>query len=472
MTQNRRRAATLKHACFIGILAPLLILQTSRGQSARLAPPDEEIRKILADRIDKYSAGVGAVIGVIDAQGRRVIAYGKRDASRPELVDGNTVFAIASVSKVFTSLILADMVERGEVALADPAEKYLGFPLPEFKGRKITLLDLATHTSGLPTAGPVNFAGGLSQETREFLSSYKLAREIGTRFEYSNLGVALLGEALAKRAQLSYGQLLQTRVVTPLGLRNTSAGSGDSRTVNWATAHDAALEPLPPESLAEYGGAGSIQSSVNDLLDLLAAQLGYSPSPLAPAMSRMLAVERSRVPSLVRFLARDMNIHLAWLESREAGARVMWHNGALPGYRSFLGFDPDAHVGVVILWNTDSVGVEDIGFHILNTKVAVLGAKDLYKHKVILLDTAILERYTGRYRFPEQEASVKHVRDHLTLRGDSDGGSPVAFFPETERDFYSRDGMYEMHFRIDRQGHVVGFTFRNPNFSKEVRRTD
>jgi CubicO group peptidase (beta-lactamase class C family) len=376
------------------------------------------------------------------------------------------------VSKVFTSLILADMVERGEVALDDPVEKYLGIDMPQRGGHRITLVDLATHTSGLPTEGPIGPDGTPTQETVQFLAAYKLTHDIGTHFEYSNFGVILLGDALARRAGLTYDQLLQVRVAGRLGLLNTSGYPAGPDPADRATGHNTEFEPLPADNFARYGGAGSIRSTAGDLLTLLAAQLGYSPSPLAPAMSRMLEVKHSLVPFLLRILVPDMNDHLGWLESREGGSKILWANGALPGYRSFLGFNPESRVGVAVLWNADSVGVEDIGFHILNPKAPLLGPQSLHKHREISLGTEVLDRYAGHYRFPEQTATVKRVRDHLTMHGDSDGGNPVAYFPETERDFYSRDGYYEMHFHADRTGRVTGFTFRNSRFSKEVRRID
>ena len=103
-------------------------------------------------RIDKQQQSMGIVVGVIDSTGRRTISYGKFDTGDNRAVDGNTIFEIGSVTKVFTSLLLADMVQRGEVALTDSVAKYLpaGVKMPERNGRQITLEDLATHTSGLP----------------------------------------------------------------------------------------------------------------------------------------------------------------------------------------------------------------------------------------------------------------------------------------------------------------------------------
>ena len=123
---------------------------TQAPQPAQLAR-EPEIRGILEDRIDKYHQSVGIVVGLIDPQGRRVIAHGRLDQADGRPLDGDTVFEIASITKLFTSLALAEMVQRGDVMLTDPVAKYLaGIKVPERGGHQITLEDLATHTSGLP----------------------------------------------------------------------------------------------------------------------------------------------------------------------------------------------------------------------------------------------------------------------------------------------------------------------------------
>src|ERR1700734_446860 len=121
------------------------------------SPSEAGIRNILVQRIDEFHQSVGIVVGVIDPTGRKVVSYGKLDADDPRVLDGDTVFEIGSVTKVFTSLLLSDMLQHGEVVLTDPVAKYLpaGTTVPLRNGKQITLLDLATHTSGLP-ALPTN----------------------------------------------------------------------------------------------------------------------------------------------------------------------------------------------------------------------------------------------------------------------------------------------------------------------------
>jgi serine-type D-Ala-D-Ala carboxypeptidase/endopeptidase len=134
-------------AFMVGVLP--LVAQSSTSSTL---PTDAQIRDLLVERIDKQHQSVGIVVGVIDSTGRRTVSYGKFDADDKRAVDADTIFEIGSVTKVFTSLLLADMVQRSEVALTDPVAKYLpsGVKMPERNGRQITLEDLATHTSGLP----------------------------------------------------------------------------------------------------------------------------------------------------------------------------------------------------------------------------------------------------------------------------------------------------------------------------------
>src|SRR5215467_7311064 len=194
-------------------------------------PGNDEIREILVKRIDQQKQAVGIVVGVIEPTGRRVVAYGNLANGDPRPLDGDTIFEIGSISKVFTSLLLADMVRRKEVSLDDPAARYLPehVRMPERNGKSITLLDLSTHTSGLPcVAGnpkpkdPANlYAGYTVNDLYEFLSSYTLQRDPGSEFEYSNLGAGLLGHLLAYCAGTDYESLIRMRITAPLGMPDT-----------------------------------------------------------------------------------------------------------------------------------------------------------------------------------------------------------------------------------------------------------
>src|SRR5271156_2182391 len=242
------------------------------------------------------------VAGVIGPSGRKVVSYGALEKGDPRVLSGDTVFEIGSATKVFTSVLLSDMVRRGEVALTDPVSKYLpaGVGVPQRNGRQIALQDLATHTSGLPRL-PANWkpkdeANPYSDysvaQLYEFLSSYELSRDIGSQYEYSNLGAGLLGHVLALRAGLDYEALVRARITEPLGMKDTGIALSPEMKGRMAVGHDWKLTPVPNWDLPTLAGAGALRSNATDILTFLAANLGYTKTPLAPAMAAMLNVRR------------------------------------------------------------------------------------------------------------------------------------------------------------------------------------
>ena len=198
------------------------------------SPSDIDIRKVIADRVDVFAGkedGIGIVVGIIGPQGRRIISYGHLNQGDPRPLDGNTDFEIASVTKVFTALLLAEMVQTREVALADPVAKYLParVKIPERNGHAITLLDLATHTSALPfmpdempAFGDSTAAKPSNADIYRYLAGYHLPRDPGADWDYSNTGYWLLGEALAHRGGMDFESLLRARVLAPLNLKDTA----------------------------------------------------------------------------------------------------------------------------------------------------------------------------------------------------------------------------------------------------------
>jgi len=419
-------------------------------------PTDAEIRQILVDRIDVQHQSVGIVVGVIGPEGRRVVAYGQLAKGDPRPLGSDTVFEIGSTTKVFTSLLLADMVQRGEVALDDPVAKYLpaSVKMPERNGRQITLVDLATHTSGLPRM-PTNFtpkdmnnpyADYSVEQMYQFLSGYQLTRDVGSQYEYSNLGGGLLGHVLALRAGMSYEALVRSRICDPLGMNDTRITLTPEMKARMAAGHNQALESVENWDLPTLAGAGALRSTANDMLTFLAANLGYVKSPLAPAMAAMLKVRRpTGMPGL--------EIALGWHVRTIEGKEIVWHNGGTGGFRSFMGFDPSARTGVVALSNTfTTIGVDDIALHLLDAKAPL--APPAKQHTQVKVDPKIYDGYLGTYELaPSFIITITRDGDHLFEQ--ATGQPKFEIFPESERDFFLKVVDAQITFVTDSSGRAT-----------------
>jgi D-alanyl-D-alanine-carboxypeptidase/D-alanyl-D-alanine-endopeptidase len=400
-------------------------------------PSDAEIRQMLVDRIDVQHQSVGIVVGVIGPDGRRVISYGHLDKGDPRSVDADTIFEIGSETKVFTALLLADMVQRGEVALDDPVSKYLpaNVKMPQRNGRSITLVDLATHTSGLPrlpsNLSPMDpgnpYADYSVEQLYQFLSAYQLTRDVGSQYEYSNLGGGLLGHVLALRAGMSYEALVKSRICVPVGMNSTGIALTPEMKARLAAGHDPSMDPAKNWDLPTLAGAGALRSDATDMLTFIAANLGYTKTPLAPAMEAMLKVRRPTGQP-------DLEMALGWHINKTDGKEVVWHNGGTGGYRSFMGFDPKTRVGVVLLSNAGTpAGVDDIGRHLLDASATLIAPPR--EHQQITVDPKLFDGYVGKYQLaPTFVITVTREGDHLFVQATNQPKFEV--FPEGDRDYF------------------------------------
>lgn len=422
-------------------------------------PSDETVRRLLIERIDTRQQGVGIVVGLIDAQGRRVVAHGVFDKDNARPVDDRTVFEIGSITKVFTSLLLADMIKRGEVALADPVAKYLpdGVSVPQHDGRAITLADLATHTSALPrlpeNMAPASldnpYADYTVAQLYQFLATYKLPRPIGAQFEYSNLGYGLLGHALARRQGTDYKSLVRERILTPLGMSDTAITLPADLAARLAPGHDAALNKVSNWDLPALAGAGALRSTVNDMMTFLEMALDLKDSPLSSALAASL---QTRQPNS----APGGAVALGWMVTPGHDEEIVWHNGGTGGYQSFIGFLPKSKVGVVVLSNAStSAGVDDIGMHLLDPRIPL--APPPARHTVAEVDPATFDGYAGRYQLaPQFVLTVTREGDRLYAQAT---GQPKAEIrPESPTRFFYQVVEAEITFETDNRGRATKLT--------------
>ncbi|MFF4926793.1 serine hydrolase domain-containing protein [Kitasatospora sp. NPDC001261] len=281
-----------------------------------------------------------------------------------------TLFDIGSVTKVFTSLVLARLALDGAVRLDEPlAEVLTGASggravVPARGAQPITLRHLATHTSGLPRLPrgmlaqsllspnkPDPYAGCTAERVLDGLARTRLRTAPGRGFRYSNLGAGLLGLALAQRSGVGYEELVAREVCAPLGLVDTCVRSDEEQSARLAHGHTPGGRPVPHWSFGAVPGMGGLRSTAADLVVFLRAQLAAGREPEAP-LSAAIALTRETRHRVNPFAWT----HLGWLGHRlhtqQGGHLQIWHNGGTGGFRSFVAFDPEKRVGAVVLANT------------------------------------------------------------------------------------------------------------------------
>lgn len=302
---------------------------------------------------------VGMAVGVVAPDRHWVFGIGTTSSDSPSVPNGRAVYEIGSISKVFTSLILADMVERGEVALDDPIQRFLpeGVTAPTRNDKEITLRLLATHASGLPRL-PSNlkinprdpYVDYSESDLLAFLSNHKLKRDPGERAEYSNLGAGLLGWLLARKAgKSSYEELMIERVATPLGMHETRVEFTPSMRERVAQGYSRPGTKAGNWTLRSLAGAGGIRSTVDDMCRFVRLFANPGNSPLASAAKLTMQPQRD---------FGDSKIGLGWLLLKDG---AVFHNGQTGGYHSAIAIHPEKAFGLVILSNTATDDVDNAG---------------------------------------------------------------------------------------------------------------
>lgn len=290
--------------------------------------------------------GGGIVIGYIHDGQTEVKVLGD------EKLNEHTIFEIGSLTKPFTGLLLAELVNKGQVTLDESINALLPPEAQKPAFDAVTLQGLATHTSGLPRLPPnMNWLWVLQhggdpygaygeKELYEGLAK-TTPRDVGKQSAYSNYGFGLLGFLLAKSQGETYQQLLKETILEPLELTSTF--------ITTAPEGVAVAPPLTDRGRAgdtwtfqePMMGAGAIKSNMHDMLVFLDACLNASP----------LTEDLTLATQPLFKLSENDNVGLAWVISKQNDETVIWHNGETGGYAAFLGFNPDTKQGLVVLSN-------------------------------------------------------------------------------------------------------------------------
>jgi serine-type D-Ala-D-Ala carboxypeptidase/endopeptidase len=359
------------------------------GRPAPTFEDDEALRAVLRKRVDVEKRSVGMAVCVVTPERTRVVTWGRERLSDDQLVRPDTVFEIGSITKVLTALLLARMARQGEVGIDDPVERHLPgrLRLPAVGGRRITLADLATHTSGLPRWPPLTGAPASPawvdalrrysvDELGAWLGELDLPRAPGAAWEYSNVGYAVLDLALSHRTGRPFDALLQERVLAAIGLRDTTFAPGPELRPRLAEGHDAALRPVAPFDGGIFAAAGALRSTPSDLARFAVAVLPGGGALEAEA--RLALTVRRPAPAIGGAQA------LGW-EVREApGGAFVVKDGVTWGQAASIAYDPERRVAIAVLSNTlpdlrastpsgGGIGSADLARHLLRPRIPLDG---------------------------------------------------------------------------------------------------
>jgi CubicO group peptidase (beta-lactamase class C family) len=329
----------------------------------------EGVKAFLQDNFSHTNAGM--VIGLLDHNGTRIFSAGKLDNGTTQEVNADTVFEIGSVTKTFTTLLLLDQVQQGEMNLDDPVTKYLpkSVKVPAYGGKEITLLNLAAQDSGLPFNADnlsgkdwkERFDAYTVQNMYAFLSGYTLTNDPGAKFQYSNIGMSLLGHVMELKTGTNFESLVVSRICQPLHMESTGITLTPELKARMATGHDENGKRAANYNLQVMAGAGALRSTANDLLKYASANLGFTQSRLGPLMEKMQIIRHRDQPEFGT-TAMPWYDWGVWIPPQ---TDILGHGGGTGGFSTFIGFDKMQHRAVVVLSNQTGLHASPIGFAIL-----------------------------------------------------------------------------------------------------------
>jgi D-alanyl-D-alanine-carboxypeptidase/D-alanyl-D-alanine-endopeptidase len=428
MTALQRLASSLLAALGLLIANPIRAADDETNLKSRIDP-------LVQPYLDAEVV-VGLALGVIHDGQSQTFGYGRLSANDAGPPTGDTVYEIGSASKVFTGVLLADAVVHDRVKLSTPAAELLpaGAAMPEIVGRAITLQDLSTHVSGLPslpdTFKPADmnnpYADFQPKDLYAFLKSHKLRRAPGKEAEYSNLAVGLLGSLLADAEHTSYEKLLSRDITTPLKMTSTSITLTPDQQRRLAPPHAAAGVPAHNWDLPTLAGAGAIRSTAGDMLKFAHANLAPPQDKLGEAMNLAWEIHQKPLED------GDFAMGLGWHVAHDGSTR--WHNGQTGGYHSMILVSRDLKLAVVLLTNTATMEVDVLGQDIMR----MLGGAKVEPRKfekAVTIRPEVMHKLEGQYEIIPEFVLTVTVDDGKLMVG-ATGQQTFEVYPRSETEWY------------------------------------
>ena len=396
------------------------------------AMSDDDLRAALEQRFKADRTGACVAAAVID-NGTTASAYFCADPKSRRPYDEHTAFEIGSVTKTMTAALLAEFIARGEATLDDPIAKLLppGTSVPSFNGRQITIGNIVTYTSGLPSfpwrMTDMNnpYATLTEHDLLGALAAIQLTRGPGSRWEYSNFAMMVLSYALAKHSGKDYETLLRERLLAPLGMNDTYIAKRPPQ-VRLAQGHFSnAMPAVPWDFQVDMAGVGGVRATLPDMVRYVEGELGTRESAITPALART----QQQVASVGGY-TMGMN----WIvRSTANGHTIVTHEGGTGGYSSLLAFERAAKRAVVLLSDTALTSVGGLGTlagHLFDPSVPV-GAPRI----VATADAKLIDALVGRYHLQNGiVGELRHKGNALTIQADGQPEFEMGY--DSAGDFY------------------------------------
>jgi beta-lactamase class C len=376
----------IKHPFILGLLVvivPLLVAQVMRREQSPdvaikkvAAPPKRPLNPAFKELLKEYEREIiklsedshtpGAAIAVVyDSTIVYIKGFGLRSAVKPDSVDINTVFRIASVSKCFASFLAGTLVEDSLLAWSDTVVQYLPtFQLkPKEETANLTVRHVLSHTTGLPYHAYTNMVEeGISLDSMlSWLKGINLASHVGQSYSYQNVAYSIVGKVIEARTGKSYNEQLRERVFLPLKMTNASVDYiSMMKNINIAIPHMGGRGRWRPAKITDtyynVAPAGGVNASIADMANWMIALLGNRPNVISPETLKELYTPAIKAPSKNRNYGRMHRLSnsyygLGWRVLHYPSDTLIYHGGYVNGYRSEVAINPKERIAVCILAN-------------------------------------------------------------------------------------------------------------------------
>jgi len=453
----------------LGILLSLLIaivhvetpaiLCFKGGKEVSAIIPNEPDQASFAAQADSIMSGIykpdqpGAALLVMkDGNIMMRQAYGMADLELGVVLEPDMIFRIGSMTKQFTAVAILMLVEQGRIALSDPIVKFL----PDYpaQGRAVTVEQLLTHTSGIPSYTSLSEWQPLMRKDMtltELIDVFKdKPREFvpGEHWKYSNSGYILLGAIIEKASGLTYEAFLKKNIFDPLGLKHTFYGSVSrvihGRVPGYEAGPDGTFLNAGYISMTQPYAAGSLLSNVDDLA-------AWNQALLAGRLIKRETLEKA----WTAYKLKDGTLTgygYGWSIGESFGTRVITHTGDINGFASSGILFPEETLFVALLTNREA---GELRPDPIASRIAALAlGKSSSEPKAVSIDPKIFDQYVGEYELAPG-FTVRIFRDGTRFMSQGTGEPAFEIFPESETRFFLKAGEGKAEFVKDETGKVI-----------------